>query len=118
MHTAATKQSARNEVESLRGKHVVVFGDLMLDEFLQGDVSRISPEAPVPVVELQLRELRPGGAANAAANLVSLGASCTVLGRIGNDGAGSDLTACMNALGNCINKTWIGKQCFGLLCHQ
>ncbi|MFO0664545.1 MAG: D-glycero-beta-D-manno-heptose-7-phosphate kinase [Polyangiaceae bacterium] len=90
---------ARSAVESMRGKHVVVFGDLMLDEFLQGDVSRISPEAPVPVVELQLRELRPGGAANAAANLVSLGASCTVLGRIGTDAAGASLLSCLTTLG-------------------
>lgn len=91
--------AAKLSIESLKGKHVVVFGDLMLDEFLQGDVSRISPEAPVPVVELQLRELRPGGAANAAANLVSLGASCTVLGRVGDDGAGTSLKSCMTALG-------------------
>lgn len=108
---AIAPEAVRRSIESLRGKHVVVFGDLMLDEFLQGEVSRISPEAPVPVVELQVRELRPGGAANAAANLVSLGASCTVLGRIGNDGAGASLNACMSALGLDSSMTFTEGSC-------
>lgn len=67
------------------GRHVVVIGDLMLDEFARGDVRRISPEAPVPVLELQARELVLGGAANAAANVVSLGARATMVGIIGSD---------------------------------
>jgi rfaE bifunctional protein kinase chain/domain len=67
------------------GRHVVVIGDLMLDEFARGDVRRISPEAPVPVLELQARDLVLGGAANAAANVISLGGRATMVGIIGDD---------------------------------
>lgn len=67
------------------GKRVVVVGDLMLDEFARGDVRRISPEAPVPVLELSTRELVLGGAANAASNVVSLGGQATMVGIIGAD---------------------------------
>jgi D-beta-D-heptose 7-phosphate kinase/D-beta-D-heptose 1-phosphate adenosyltransferase len=75
----------RELVASFRGKHVVVLGDVMLDETVRGDVSRISPEAPVPVVDLRDRLLAPGGAANAAANVVSLGGRATIVGLVGRD---------------------------------
>ncbi len=65
--------------------HVLVIGDLMLDQYIMGDVSRISPEAPVPIIDQKSRETRLGGAANVAANLISLGAQTTLLGVAGDD---------------------------------
>jgi D-beta-D-heptose 7-phosphate kinase/D-beta-D-heptose 1-phosphate adenosyltransferase len=65
--------------------HVLVIGDIMLDRYWHGDTSRISPEAPVPVVRVADAEERPGGAANVALNIVALGARVTLLGVTGND---------------------------------
>src|SRR5262245_49503368 len=59
-------------VTALPGKRVLVIGDVMLDEYIWGEVRRISPEAPVPVVEARRRTYMPGGAGNTAANVVSL----------------------------------------------
>ena len=66
-------------------KHILVVGDLMIDEFARGDVRRISPEAPVPVLEVHARDIRLGGAANAAANVCALGGRATVVGLTGDD---------------------------------
>ncbi len=74
-----------------RGKHVLVVGDVMLDRYIWGDVERISPEAPVPVVRAAHRTARPGGAANVAMNIASLGARATLCGFCGVDGEGKDL---------------------------
>ena len=70
---------------------ILVIGDLMLDEFLWGKVTRISPEAPVPVVDIQRRAAYPGGAANVARNLASLGARAGLSGVIGEDEPGQHL---------------------------
>lgn len=67
---------------------VLVVGDIMLDRYWFGDVSRISPEAPVPVVRVERRDERLGGAANVARNAVALGAHTGLLGVVGNDEAG------------------------------
>lgn len=67
---------------------VLVVGDLMLDRYWFGEVDRISPEAPVPVVRVARREDRLGGAANVARNIVSLGAQATLMGVVGDDEAG------------------------------
>ncbi|MDW8104608.1 MAG: PfkB family carbohydrate kinase [Armatimonadota bacterium] len=72
---------------------VVVIGDLMLDEYVFGIVRRISPEAPVPVVEWTEESYVPGGAANVANNLLALGAQVSVFGVVGNDEKGRILTA-------------------------
>ena len=72
---------------------ILVIGDLMLDEFLWGKVTRISPEAPVPVVDMQRRAAYPGGAANVARNLASLGARRGLAGVIGDDEPGRHLVA-------------------------
>src|SRR5215471_10279622 len=72
---------------------VLVIGDVMLDEYVWGEVSRISPEAPVPVVRAQHREQRPGGAANVAMNLAQLGACVTLVGFTGDDLARDSLTS-------------------------
>ncbi len=72
--------------------NVLVIGDVMLDAYYFGKVSRISPEAPVPVVEINKKETRLGGAANVALNLVALDANVTLCGCYGNDDAGKQLT--------------------------
>jgi rfaE bifunctional protein kinase chain/domain len=78
-------------VRRFAGLRVVVVGDLMLDRYITGRVHRISPEAPVPVVEVDRTFERPGGAANVAANARSLGAHTIVLGVIGADSDGNRL---------------------------
>lgn len=70
---------------------MAIIGDVMLDTYWWGQVDRISPEAPVPVVALQKKELRVGGAANVALNTVSMGADTTLLSIIGNDADGKEL---------------------------
>ena len=70
---------------------ILVVGDVMLDRYWFGDVSRISPEAPVPIVRIERREERLGGAANVARNAAALGAHCALLGVVGADEAGSQV---------------------------
>jgi rfaE bifunctional protein kinase chain/domain len=82
-----TAERAAGLAEGIRGRRIVVFGDVMLDEFVWGDVSRISPEAPVPVVDIRRESVRLGGAANVLANLIALGARATVVGVVGQDRA-------------------------------
>lgn len=78
---------------------LLVAGDIMLDRYIYGSVTRISPEAPVPVVR-QVREVAaPGGAANTAANIAALGASVTLLGVIGRDPAAESLVRCLEQKG-------------------
>ena len=72
----------------LKGAKILVMGDLMLDTYLMGEAARISPEAPVPVVRLKVREDRPGGAANCAMNVDALGGSVVLAGCIGTDESG------------------------------
>src|SRR5688500_2362945 len=73
------------------GKRVAVVGDAMLDVYLRGEVERISPEAPVPVVRVRERKLALGGAANVANNIVTIGADCELVSAIGDDLAGETL---------------------------
>jgi rfaE bifunctional protein kinase chain/domain len=82
---------ARRLVAALRGKRVLVVGDAMLDEFVWGRVSRISPEAPVPVVQVTGQSFHLGGAGNVAANVRSLGGACTLVALVGRDAAGARL---------------------------
>lgn len=81
------------------GAQVIVIGDLMLDSFYFGKASRISPEAPVPVVNIDHIEELPGGAANVAMNLASLGISASVSGITGNDQAAITLQQRLNSVG-------------------
>jgi rfaE bifunctional protein kinase chain/domain len=78
---------------------VLIVGDVMLDQFLTGRVQRISPEAPVPVVEYERDEYRPGGAANVAQNVVALGGRVMLVGLIGPDEAAERLVAELRAIG-------------------
>ncbi|MBY0329682.1 MAG: bifunctional heptose 7-phosphate kinase/heptose 1-phosphate adenyltransferase, partial [Acetobacteraceae bacterium] len=73
------------------GLRILVLGDVMLDRFLYGDVERISPEAPVPVVRLRETRAMPGGAGNVARNIAALGGQAVLIGLRGRDAAGSDL---------------------------
>lgn len=79
------------EAPDLDAVRMLVVGDVMLDRYWFGDVSRISPEAPVPVVRIERREARLGGAANVARNAAALGARCGLLGVVGNDEAGDQV---------------------------
>lgn len=80
----------------IAGQTVLCVGDLMLDEFVYGEVSRISPEAPTPVLAVKRTELMIGGAGNVARNLVSLGARCVFIGVVGEDDAGRALTEALD----------------------
>ena len=79
-------------LSALAKQTILCVGDLMLDEFVYGDVSRISPEAPTPVIAVKRTELMIGGAGNVARNLVALGTRCIFVGAVGDDEAGSALT--------------------------
>lgn len=84
---------------NLSSAHVVVVGDLMVDRYWYGDAQRISQEAPVPVVDVERVEDRPGGAANVALNVAALGAQCTLLGVVGDDAAAHGLEQTLTAAG-------------------
>lgn len=79
------------EAQSVRRARVLVVGDVMLDRYWFGEVARISPEAPVPVVKIDRIEERPGGAANVARNAAALGARVSLLSVVGQDEAGTRL---------------------------
>jgi D-beta-D-heptose 7-phosphate kinase/D-beta-D-heptose 1-phosphate adenosyltransferase len=83
----------------MKKRRVLVVGDVMLDEFLWGRVARISPEAPVPVVEITAQTFHLGGAANVASNVRSLGGQAAVAGVVGNDDAGRRLREALAASG-------------------
>jgi len=78
---------------------VLVVGDVMLDRYWHGGTSRISPEAPVPVVRVDQIEDRPGGAANVALNIAALGARALLVGVTGNDEAAESLSDSLNGAG-------------------
>lgn len=78
---------------------VLVAGDVMADTYWIGGTSRVSPEAPVPVVKVEFEETRPGGAANVALNVVALGAAATVVGVVGRDSAGDELSRLLEQRG-------------------
>ena len=86
-------------LKAMRGKRIAVAGDVMLDEWLWGTVRRISPEAPVPVVEVNSQSFTLGGAGNVASNLASLGAKVRLIGVVGDDDAGTRTLALCRELG-------------------
>ncbi|MCB5246626.1 MAG: D-glycero-beta-D-manno-heptose-7-phosphate kinase [Candidatus Cloacimonetes bacterium] len=86
-------------LEQIKGKRVLVLGDVMLDQYVWGRVERISPEAPVPVLEAQSEELRLGGAANVALNIRSLGGIPLLVGVTGADNAASELKKLLESSG-------------------
>ena len=86
-------------LERFPATRLLVAGDVMLDRYIYGSVTRISPEAPVPVVRQAREVAAPGGAANTAANIAALGASVTLLGVIGRDSAAESLVGCLEQKG-------------------
>ena len=89
-----------NQLPSFDKARVLVVGDVMLDRYWFGDVERISPEAPVPVLKVARVEERPGGAANVARNVAALGAQCMLLSVVGEDEAGDCLEKLVTAQSN------------------
>jgi len=91
MTTTLSRSRVRQLLAAARQTRILVVGDLMLDQFIWGNVSRISPEAPVPVVDFVSESYMPGGAANVARNLAALKVSTSMFGLIGKDDAGKRL---------------------------
>ncbi len=87
-----THERIHRLLERFKGKRVAVVGDLMVDRYYWGAVHRISPEAPVPVVEVESESVRLGGAANVASNIQSLGGDAVMIGMIGRDEPGGEFT--------------------------
>ena len=83
--------TAAGLINSFQDCHILVVGDLMLDRYVDGTVTRISPEAPVPVLSQSRCQKMPGGAANVACNLAQLGVHVTLIGACGDDAAANDL---------------------------
>jgi D-beta-D-heptose 7-phosphate kinase/D-beta-D-heptose 1-phosphate adenosyltransferase len=80
-------------VERLKGRRIVVLGDVMLDTFVYGQCTRISPEAPIPVIRIEREDVMLGGAGNVARNIAALGGEAVLIGLIGDDAAGAMLHA-------------------------
>ena len=78
-------------LKTIKSAKVFVVGDIILDQYIYGETNRISPEAPVPIVKVNNSEERPGGAANVAVNVASLGINTQLLGITGNDEASKRL---------------------------
>ncbi len=89
----------RELLKQFKGRKILVIGDFMVDEYIKGTVERISPEAPVPVVEAKRATFRPGGAANVVANIKSLGGEAVPLGVVGKDEAGEKLKELLREIG-------------------
>lgn len=85
-------------IDSFHRVRVLCVGDVMLDRFVLGAVTRISPESPVPVLSVQGTESVPGGAANVARNVAALGGHCTLVGVVGDDPVGRELDAMVDAI--------------------
>ena len=94
-----SEQVKRVVEQKFGGRKILVIGDLMLDAYLWGDVSRISPEAPVPVLKLNRRSATPGGSGNVLQNLVGLGLQATAAGFIGDDEGGRALVGLLTGAG-------------------
>lgn len=92
-----TIQRVRRFLAAAAKTRILVIGDVMLDQFIWGNVTRISPEAPVPVVEFKRESFMPGGAANVARNLTALCATTELLGAVGPDSAAAELGRLLTA---------------------
>src|SRR5690349_24704132 len=86
-------------LERAKDCRIVVVGDAMLDVYLRGDVERISPEAPVPVLRVRERKYALGGAANVAQNVAALGAHCDLVAAVGDDREGGIVRRMLRELG-------------------
>src|SRR5688500_11200037 len=102
-----TRNRVNEILPTLRDRNVVVLGDVMLDEFVWGDVTRVSPDATVPGVEVRRESVQLAGAANVLANLSALGARGPDVGVIGSDEAGQRLRNDRSELGRDANDNLI-----------
>jgi len=91
MRAKAKREQGKGAAPSFKNARVLVVGDVMLDRYWFGDVSRISPEAPVPIVKIEREKETPGGAANVARNAAALGAQVSLLSVVGTDEPGDRL---------------------------
>jgi D-beta-D-heptose 7-phosphate kinase / D-beta-D-heptose 1-phosphate adenosyltransferase len=89
---SVSHEELTDAAHALRRASVLVVGDVMLDRYVYGEVTRISPEAPVPILNVQREVAYPGGAGNVVRNLTALGAAVALVSVVGDDQAGSDLT--------------------------
>jgi rfaE bifunctional protein kinase chain/domain len=92
-----TQQRVDELLENSKNKRIAVIGDVMIDRYIWGNVNRISPEAPVPIVEVESESSRLGGAANVANNIVSLGASAQLIGVVGEDFSGKEFRSILES---------------------
>lgn len=99
----------RNLVRRFDSVRALVIGDLMLDQFVWGDVSRISPEAPVPIVRVRRQESRPGGAGNVVSNVVALGGRAAACGFVGRDPSGRALRDALVAAGGTVGGVFASR---------
>src|SRR5437764_5316567 len=99
MPHSVTRDRILSLLERAKDRRIAVIGDAMLDVYLRGDVERISPEAPVPVVRVRERRFALGGAANVAQNVVAAGAECRLVAAVGSDAAGAQLLEMLDAIG-------------------
>jgi rfaE bifunctional protein kinase chain/domain len=110
-----TNSLSRQRVAELLGKvtglQIAVIGDAMLDVYLSGDVDRISPEAPVPVVRIRNRRYALGGAANVAQNVLALGARCDLVAVVGRDDAGERIGTMLSQSGGDLERLITVERC-------
>ena len=109
MNTIESPDRLARLVANFAGKRVLVLGDAILDEYLSGDCSRMSPEAPVPVLNVNSVRTVLGGAANTAANIAALGGRPTLVAMVGRDEAGRMLAACARESGVDLRSVVIGS---------
>ncbi|MBX9839040.1 MAG: hypothetical protein K2X69_12110 [Silvanigrellaceae bacterium] len=104
------RHSTPEDVLSLKNTRIFIVGDIILDTYIEGKVSRISPEAPVPVVLETHRKAVPGGAGNVAANVASMGGAAFLCGRVGNDSEANVLKGILEDFGIDIHSLIISKE--------
>jgi D-glycero-beta-D-manno-heptose-7-phosphate kinase len=97
--TATERDALIGLVKAFPRQHIVVLGDLVADEFVYGEIARVSREAPVLILKQREKQIVPGGGANAANNLADLGASVSPVGAVGNDESGEALLRCFRQKG-------------------
>jgi D-beta-D-heptose 7-phosphate kinase/D-beta-D-heptose 1-phosphate adenosyltransferase len=99
MSLTLTRDRLATLLELSRHKRIAIIGDAMLDVYLSGDVDRVSPEAPVPIVRVRERKHALGGACNVAQNVVALGCECDLVAAIGNDSSAETVRDMLSAMG-------------------
>lgn len=100
----------RELLHAFRNLEIAVIGDLMMDEYVWGDASRVSPESPVLVIDVQRESAVPGGAANVAANIIALGAKVSVFGAVGDDQHGRALAETLREKGANVDGVVVDKE--------